>query len=41
MNLAMAVGDNRHYVIDGIAPRHFVDDRRQGRNRRIGRAGSP
>jgi serine/threonine-protein kinase HipA len=24
MKLAMAVGDNRHYVIDGIAPRHFV-----------------
>jgi serine/threonine-protein kinase HipA len=24
MKLAMAVGDNRHYVIDGITPRHFV-----------------
>jgi serine/threonine-protein kinase HipA len=24
MKLAMAVGDNRHYAIDGIATRHFV-----------------
>jgi serine/threonine-protein kinase HipA len=24
MKLAMAVGDNRHYVIDSIMPRHFL-----------------
>jgi serine/threonine-protein kinase HipA len=24
MKLAMAVGDNRHYVIDEITPRHFL-----------------
>lgn len=24
MKLAMAIGDNRHYVIDSIAPRHFI-----------------
>lgn len=24
MKLAMAVGDNRHYVVDRIAPRHFI-----------------
>ena len=24
MKLAMAVGDNRHYIIDGVMPRHFV-----------------
>jgi serine/threonine-protein kinase HipA len=24
MKLALAVGDNRHYVVDEIAPRHFV-----------------
>ena len=24
MKLAMAVGDRRHYVVNSIAPRHFV-----------------
>jgi len=24
MKLAMAVGDNRHYVVNTIAPRHFI-----------------
>jgi serine/threonine-protein kinase HipA len=24
MKLAMAVGDSRHYVVDGVMPRHFV-----------------
>jgi serine/threonine-protein kinase HipA len=24
MKLAMAVGDNRHYVIDSMVPRHFL-----------------
>ena len=25
MRLAMSVGDNRHYVIDTVVPRHFVE----------------
>ncbi|WP_420971702.1 HipA domain-containing protein [Bradyrhizobium sp. B120] len=24
MKLALAVGDSRHYVVDGVIPRHFV-----------------
>ena len=24
MKLAMAVGDNRHYVVDAVLPRHFI-----------------
>jgi serine/threonine-protein kinase HipA len=25
MRLAMSVGDNRHYLIDTVMPRHFVE----------------
>ena len=30
MKLAMAVGDNRHYLVNKVAPRHFVESAVKG-----------
>jgi hypothetical protein len=41
MKLAMAVGDSRHYVMDEIMPRHFLQDGGERRRARFPRSFHP